>query len=501
MTLQSSGQINLSDIVDEFGDPTPSITKLSEFYGAGSNIPTSGTIKFSDFYGKRSWVDGYAKTATSSNANLLWVPTNELGINPIYSSSGGLDFLVAPTVKIVALTVRSYQATSGGEIGKIWFLDLDDLMQGIFTPVYDLVPSDVSSAGTSIIMTDITDTHFIIRQADPNNGNRASCFLYSYTYNATTQSFSATKLRVYARPSNDNYDGTSDWYGKIPRNDVILFQAQRSNNGAGRLYQYDFSGNQDQIYDPDDFDTGNYWSANLSYNKKYISVSDRLAFGNEKWRTMIFEYDSTGLVSEVINRVVGSNSYDPDGRLRQDERFLFFGDQLLVKDGGEDTFYDSGGQTWYGNNGLQLYDYEEFDTNGNLTYYKHFDSWPNTANRITNEKYLGHAYLGQAHEANPIVMSDEYVKNTKLIGTWGNIYSTPNKYYVQLYDFYNDSIHFYDVFDLHDFRSDITVTDFERYPVPQNIIAREEGILINVLLKDSATQSAYSGFGLAIPRN
>lgn len=511
MALQNSGQITLNDIVNEFGDKTPSITKLSEFYGAGKNIPSSGTIKFSDFYGSKGWSDGYPKTATTSNANLLWVPTNERGTSDFTISNGGLDFIVPPTSKIVALMARGwYDGSNPGS--KIWFLDLDDLMQGTFTSVGELRPSDMSSPhynSPSIIITDITDTHFIIRGL-ATSGQAPQCFLFSYSYDPNTQSYSNTQQQVYLRPSANN-TGTSDWHGKIPKNDIIFFQAETASNGSGRLYQYDFSGNLVETYDPSDFDDGNYWSANLSYNKKYISIGARVEFGNEKWRTKIFEYDSNGLVEEVVNRVVGSNSYEPAGRLRKNELFNFFGNELIIKSGttAEFDYYDSGGKTFLASDGLKVYDYEEFDANGNLDYagYK-LDSWHLADIPLTGfdigKKISGYVEMGFLNQARPIVMSDEYMKVTRLIGTWGRNYSgsSTDHYYAQLIDIHNDSIHFYyGPFDLHDFRSDISAQDAVRFPRVQNIIAREEGVLINALLKDSASSYGYSGFGLAIPRN
>lgn len=50
MTLQSSGAISLANIQTEFGGSNP--ISLSEYYGAASGVPTSGTISLSDFYGK-----------------------------------------------------------------------------------------------------------------------------------------------------------------------------------------------------------------------------------------------------------------------------------------------------------------------------------------------------------------------------------------------------------------------------------------------------------------
>jgi hypothetical protein len=508
MALQSSGQINLSDIVDEFGDPTPSITKLSEFYGAGSNIPTSGTIKFSDFYGKRSWVDGYPKTATPSNSNLLWVPGNELGFRSM-GYSQDMNLLAPPNTKIATLNNQNVQLTSGGDLGKIYFLDLDDLMEGNFTSVYDIVPSDVGGTNQNFIMNDITDTHFIIRARNFSDGNYV-WHLYSYTYNPATQVFSATQIRTY---NISSAQGISE-RAKILRNDIIIFINYTYSNDRGRLWQYDFSGNLIQAYDTPDNDTGNYWGRYMSYNKKYITVSNRLEFANEKFRTLIFEYDSNGLVDTVVNRVVGSNSYEPDGRIRKYERFLFFGDQLLIKDGVNSItsvsayrFYDSDGITYEGNNGLWEMDYEEFDTNGNLNFYNRVDSWNDYYyfnNFTIGEKLTGHAWLGHNHNSFPIIMSDEWVKNNRLIGTWGQtqaVSGTALKYYTQLYDFHNDSIHFYDQFDLQEYRSDITMSDFQRYPTAKNIIVREEGILINYPLADSVNQNAYTGFGIAIPRN
>lgn len=49
MTLQTSGQITILDIVGEFGGTAPH--SLSEYYGAASGVPTSGQISLSNFYG------------------------------------------------------------------------------------------------------------------------------------------------------------------------------------------------------------------------------------------------------------------------------------------------------------------------------------------------------------------------------------------------------------------------------------------------------------------
>lgn len=52
MTLQTSGQIKLSDLETEFNKNTGTALNLSDFYGAASGVPTSGQLKIGDFYGK-----------------------------------------------------------------------------------------------------------------------------------------------------------------------------------------------------------------------------------------------------------------------------------------------------------------------------------------------------------------------------------------------------------------------------------------------------------------
>ena len=52
MALQSSGAISIGDVAAEFGGSTPHA--LSEYYGAATGVPTSGTIALSDFYGTSS---------------------------------------------------------------------------------------------------------------------------------------------------------------------------------------------------------------------------------------------------------------------------------------------------------------------------------------------------------------------------------------------------------------------------------------------------------------
>ena len=80
MTLPSSGQLNFSDITNEFGTPPNNnlgAFRISENHGSLSNlpldntIPQSGEIKFSDFYGRRLnvVVDCYSGDDTETRVN------------------------------------------------------------------------------------------------------------------------------------------------------------------------------------------------------------------------------------------------------------------------------------------------------------------------------------------------------------------------------------------------------------------------------------------------
>ncbi|NDB30812.1 hypothetical protein EB151_14840, partial [archaeon] len=64
MVLQSSGAISLANIQTEFGGSNP--ISISEYYGAASGIPSSGTISFYNFYGKSAPSGGPPTPVASS---------------------------------------------------------------------------------------------------------------------------------------------------------------------------------------------------------------------------------------------------------------------------------------------------------------------------------------------------------------------------------------------------------------------------------------------------
>lgn len=70
MALQTSGAISLNDIQTEFGGSNP--ISISEYYGAASGIPASGTISLSDFYGASNLLTmgttNYMRLSASGNS-------------------------------------------------------------------------------------------------------------------------------------------------------------------------------------------------------------------------------------------------------------------------------------------------------------------------------------------------------------------------------------------------------------------------------------------------
>lgn len=73
MALQTTGQISLKNIADEFGDTAPH--SMSEFYGASTGIPSSGAISLTQFYG----VSADASIGTILDIDFSIVPYAPIG--------------------------------------------------------------------------------------------------------------------------------------------------------------------------------------------------------------------------------------------------------------------------------------------------------------------------------------------------------------------------------------------------------------------------------------
>lgn len=97
MTLPSSGPLSLVDIQTEFGGNNP--VSISEYYGAASGVPASGTISIADFYGKSS---------TSVSASGSYSTTTQSGYT-YYRCTGTTNFTVSGNVSL-----EVFQIAGGG---------------------------------------------------------------------------------------------------------------------------------------------------------------------------------------------------------------------------------------------------------------------------------------------------------------------------------------------------------------------------------------------------
>lgn len=100
MALQTTGQISLKNIADEFGDTAPH--SMSEFYGAASGIPSSGAITIGNFYGASA---GFTFNKTISTNTIHYNLRNDMIAN-------GWDGVMRATVTVTINSGVYVYATS-----------------------------------------------------------------------------------------------------------------------------------------------------------------------------------------------------------------------------------------------------------------------------------------------------------------------------------------------------------------------------------------------------
>lgn len=90
MALQASGAISLSEIRGEFGGSAPD--SISEYYGADTGVPASGTISFSDFYGTSAAPTETSQASSTHTGTFTGINDgltfDELGMRTRTSSTG-----------------------------------------------------------------------------------------------------------------------------------------------------------------------------------------------------------------------------------------------------------------------------------------------------------------------------------------------------------------------------------------------------------------------------
>ena len=127
MAIQSSGQIKITDIVNEFGGSTPH--SLSEYYRNGgsvpannTSVPTSGAISMSNFYGATNEIQ-YTQSTNSENLSL----TSVFG-STVWASSIPKRFILPSGVTIGGTTTHALLVPSG--MGGSLVMDISGSVQG-----------------------------------------------------------------------------------------------------------------------------------------------------------------------------------------------------------------------------------------------------------------------------------------------------------------------------------------------------------------------------------
>ncbi len=87
MTMQSSGQITLSEIAAEFGGSAPH--SLSEYYDAATGVPASGVISFSDFYGTSNYIPEATFYSSGTSTEAINDAISQINIQMVGGGGGG----------------------------------------------------------------------------------------------------------------------------------------------------------------------------------------------------------------------------------------------------------------------------------------------------------------------------------------------------------------------------------------------------------------------------
>ena len=128
MPVQSSGQIKITDIVNEFGGSAPHA--MSEYYrnggevGGGSpNVPTSGQLKMSDFYGA---TDVIVQTASNNQTNRSL--SSIFGGN--WGSSVPKKYVIPSGVNIGASSTSNYAIHAQSGMGGTLIIEISGTVTG-----------------------------------------------------------------------------------------------------------------------------------------------------------------------------------------------------------------------------------------------------------------------------------------------------------------------------------------------------------------------------------
>ena len=232
MALQSSGQISLQDIQDEFGGSHP--ISLSEYYGVDT-IPASGAISFNDFYGTELLVG-----INGANVSFFNKISTSYHTDGFYGTKFGMG-LDASATRIVVGTVADSPANNQGSF-IIFDADGNEIAD---ITAFDGAESD--SFGAYVAVSDSANKIVVSApSSDPQGTNSGSAYIYDTNGNFQT------KLIAPDGVAGDNFGSDV-----AVSNSRIVIGAEHHPfagglAGTGAVYLYDTNGNfQTKITAPD----------------------------------------------------------------------------------------------------------------------------------------------------------------------------------------------------------------------------------------------------------
>jgi hypothetical protein len=199
MALPTSGPLSLNDIAGEFGGSVPH--SLSEYYGAATGIPTSGTISIGDFYGASASltvpIDFYQHAYGSGIGSIVVYIVDSTGaiITPI--SGGGYGGMVytrfgqyqgSMTAPFTRAQVSPVIAPQSYRILWLYYMDSTSFRAdyAIRDAVVGGTTYDFASNANGWLTTTSTSTNYPTTQAAFSNASAVATGASRYTWNRRT---------------------------------------------------------------------------------------------------------------------------------------------------------------------------------------------------------------------------------------------------------------------------------------------------------------------------
>jgi len=288
MALQSSGQISLQDIQDEFGGSHP--ISLSEYYGVDT-VPASGAISFNDFYGTELLVG-----INGANVSFFNKISTSYHTDGFYGTMFGMG-LDASATRIVVGTVADSPANNQGSC-IIFDADGNEIADIV---AFDGTEND--SFGAYVAVSDSANKIVVgSPSSDPQGSLSGSAYIYDLNGNFQT------KLIAPDGVAGDNFGSDV-----AVSNSRIVIGAEHHPfagglAGTGAVYLYDTNGNFQTKITAHDGAAGDKFGGTVAMSDSVIVVSARSDDVNGSNSGSAYLYDINGNFQTKITAPDGAAS-------------------------------------------------------------------------------------------------------------------------------------------------------------------------------------------------